>query len=81
MFFKEACAMKSKVTLTIDKELIPIAKYYARSHGRSLSQLIETSLREMSAADEKPFSGRWKGKFKKSGKTELRYAILAKRYF
>lgn len=60
--------MKTKVTLTIDKELLPQAKRYARSHGRSLSQLIENSLREIGYAEELPFSKRWRGRFEKSHK-------------
>lgn len=37
--------MKSKVTLTIEKDLIEEAKLYAKSKGISLSKLIESYLR------------------------------------
>ena len=40
--------MKQKLTVTVDAELIPAAKRYARSRGVSLSSLVEQSLREMS---------------------------------
>lgn len=73
--------MKTKVTLTIDKELLPQAKSYARSRGNSLSQLIENSLREMSHAEEAPFSKRWRGRFKKIRKETARYKALQKRFF
>ena len=39
--------MKQKLTVTIDRELIPKAKLYARRKGLSLSQVIEDSLEEM----------------------------------
>ena len=38
--------MKSKLTITVDSELIPAAKRYARSKGVSLSAVIEQALRE-----------------------------------
>ena len=34
--------MKSKLTLNVDKELAREAKVYARSRGRSLSDLVES---------------------------------------
>ncbi len=37
--------MKQKLTITVDAELVPIAKQYARTRGMSLSSLIEQSLR------------------------------------
>ena len=42
--------MKQKLTITVDAELLPLAKRYARSRGVSLSSLIEQSLREVAAA-------------------------------
>ncbi len=33
--------MNTKLTLTIDKELIEIAKKYAKENGQSLSELVE----------------------------------------
>ena len=35
--------MKQKLTITVDAELLPLAKRYARSRGVSLSSLIEQS--------------------------------------
>ena len=37
--------MKTKLTITVDRDLVPIAKRYAKSHNTSLSQLIEDNLR------------------------------------
>ena len=48
--------MKTKLTVTIDAELVPRVKQYARMHGVSLSQLIETALRETCAEARPTFS-------------------------
>ena len=34
--------MKSKLTLNVDKDLARKAKVYAKNHGRSLSDLVES---------------------------------------
>ena len=39
--------MPTKLTLTVDKEIIELAKSYARLHGRSLSDLIENYLKSL----------------------------------
>jgi hypothetical protein len=57
-------AMKAKLTISIDQELIPRAKRFACGRGLSLSELVETSLRTVTAEEEGPsFSERWRGKF------------------
>lgn len=43
--------MKKKLTITIDAELLPRAKRYARARGVSLSSFIERSLRELTEED------------------------------
>ena len=43
--------MRKKLTITVDEELVPRAKRFAQSRGVSLSQLIETALREMGVGD------------------------------
>ena len=45
--------MPAKLTLTIDKTVIEEAKKYAKSQGRSLSNLIEEYLKSISAKDQK----------------------------
>src|SRR5712692_7286864 len=53
--------MKTKLTLTIDQELLPQAKQFARSRGVSLSRLVEEALRDLSARGTHSFSQRWRG--------------------
>lgn len=72
--------MKTKLTVTIDQALIPRAKRYARQHGVSLSQLIETALKAIGAEDARPFSERWRGGFRPAGHRDARYRALANRY-
>ncbi len=43
--------MSTKLTLTIDKSVIEEAKKYAKSQGRSLSNLIEEYLKSISNND------------------------------
>ncbi len=45
--------MSTKLTLTIDKSVIEEAKQYAKSQGRSLSNLIEEYLKSISNKNEK----------------------------
>jgi len=72
--------MKAKLTVTIDEELVPKAKQFARAQGLSLSQLIETTLRDLSNETGPSFATRWRGQFRASGKKEVRYQQLAKKY-
>ena len=72
--------MKQKLTITVDAELIPIAKRYARSRGVSLSSLIEQSLREAAGSQTLSFASRWRGKFRAAERDDPRYDALAKKY-
>ena len=72
--------MKTKLTLTIDKELVPRFKKYARKKGISVSKLVENSLRELTIDDTTVFTKKWKGKFKTEKREESRYKKLEKRY-
>ena len=72
--------MKKKLTITVDAELLPIAKRYARSRGVSLSSLIEGSLREVTGDDSASFSSRWRGRFRAVESDDPRYAALAEKY-
>ena len=38
--------MKKKLTITVDADVLPLAKRYAKSKGVSLSSLVEQALRE-----------------------------------
>lgn len=73
-------ARKSKLTVTIDRELIPRAKRHARSLGVSLSSLIEDALRQMSSDPQTSFSQRWTGTFVPADRDDERYRRLAKKY-
>ncbi len=73
--------MKQKLTVTVESDLIPVAKRYARSKGVSLSALIEQSLREATDQDKLPFGTRWRGKFQPAERTgDPLYEALAKKY-
>ena len=72
--------MKQKLTITVDADLLPIAKRYARSQGVSLSSLIEKALRETAGGYNPSFSDKWRGKFKPAERDDPRYEALAKKY-
>lgn len=72
--------MKKKLTITVDAELIPRAKRYARSRRVSLSSLIEQSLRDMAGGDTPSFSSRWRGRFQAAHRDDPRYDKLARKY-
>jgi antitoxin component of RelBE/YafQ-DinJ toxin-antitoxin module len=72
--------MKRKLTVTIDEEILPKAKRYARSQGISLSQLIETTLKDISSKDQQSFSQRWRGKFQPAEHNGDRFKRLRKKY-
>ena len=73
--------MKAKLTLTVDRDIVPQAKRYAEQRGTSVSQMVETALRHMIAPAERlPFGSRWRGKLAAQPRNEARYRGLAKRY-
>ena len=72
--------MKRKLTITVDGELLPRAKQYARSRGVSLLALIEASLREIAADDTPSFASRWRGRFEAARLNDGRYEALARKY-
>lgn len=45
--------MNSKLTLTIEEEIIKRAKEYSKQKGRSLSELIENYLQFLTASEKK----------------------------
>lgn len=72
--------MKRKLNLTIDKALIPLSKRYARKHGKSVSELVESLLRDLVLQDTPTFSEKWKGRFSTNAKDGPRYDKLKDRY-
>lgn len=74
-------SMKTKLTLTVDRDLLPKAKRYARARGVSLSQLIESAMRQLTDAQgQLTFARRWRGKFVPTKRSDARYRTLAKKY-
>ena len=72
--------MKKKLTITVDAEVLPMAKRYARSRGVSLSSLIEQSLRDVAGEHTSSFASRWRGRFRAAERYDPRYDALAKKY-
>lgn len=74
--------MKAKVTLTIDEDLVPVAKQCAGMKGVSLSRMVEEALRRLAEAAilEGRFSRKWRGVFTPAKKDSPRYRLLADRY-
>ncbi len=79
--------MNSKLTLSIDREVITKAKRYAKNSGRSLSGLIENYLKHITSADSDNFTispkvkallGAFKAPVDFDYKTELSKAISEK---
>ena len=72
--------MKTKLTITVDSEVVPAAKRYARVRGVSLSSLIEGSLKEMVQDEGPSFTERWRGQFRAASRDDPRYEALAWKY-
>ena len=80
VYRKEWQQMKTKLTLTIEEDLIPKAKRYAEAQNDSLSGLVEKALRDLTRTKEIPFSKRWGGKVKAARRASTRHKTLARRY-
>lgn len=72
--------MKTKLTITVDADVVPAAKRYARGRGVSLSSLIDASLKEMVRDQAPSFTERWRGQFRTAGRDDPRYEALAGKY-
>jgi hypothetical protein len=48
--------MNTKLTLSIDKQVITKAKRYAKNSGRSLSDLIENYLKNITSSEKDDFN-------------------------
>ena len=72
--------MKQKLTITVDAELVPKAKRYARSRGVSLSSFIEQHLSEVTGDQAQSFAARWRGHFQAAERNAPRYESLAEKY-
>lgn len=72
--------MKTKLTVTVDRDVLPRAKRYARARGVSLSALIEDALRRMTAEEEASFSQRWRGSLELAKGDDERFRALLEKY-
>ena len=72
--------MKKKLTVTVDAELLPVAKRYARSRGVSLSSIIEQSLRELAGEQTLSFATRWRGQLRAAHRDDPRFQALSRKY-
>ncbi len=77
---EDTYTMKTKLTITVDREILPRAKRYARARGVSLSSLIEDALRGLTEPDRPSFADRWRGRFAPSERDDERYRALAEKY-
>ena len=72
--------MKKKLTITVDSDVLPLARRYAKSKGVSLSSLVEQALRDMTREEEPTFPEKWRGKFKLAERGTPRYEYLVQKY-
>jgi Family of unknown function (DUF6364) len=72
--------MKTKLTITVDRELVPHAKRYASQQGVSLSSVIENALRELVGSGSPSFADRWRGRFVSADRVDERYRALMDKY-
>jgi hypothetical protein len=56
--------MHTKLTLTIEKEVIEIAKEYAKDKGQSLSEMVENYLKLITSKSSKPNENQFSSKMK-----------------
>ena len=48
--------MKTKLTLTLEKEVIKEAKAYAKDHGQSLSKIVENYFKNITKKEENNYN-------------------------
>ena len=72
--------MKKKLTVTVDAEVLSIARQHARSRNVSLSWLVEQRLRDIAWEEMPSFASRWRGRLKATGGANPRYDTLSKKY-
>ena len=71
--------MKTKLTVTVDRDLLPRAKRAARAKGVSLSGVIEDALRQLADEQRPSFGERWRGRFVLAEKDDERYRALVRK--
>ncbi|MCB1237394.1 MAG: hypothetical protein KDM91_20180 [Verrucomicrobiae bacterium] len=72
--------MKTKLTLTVEKELIQQAKKIADAQETSVSSLVEGFLSGLILKRQQSFSQKWRGEFKQAPQGNGRSSLLASRH-
>jgi hypothetical protein len=73
--------MKTKLTLSVDKELVEFGKAYAKRRGTSLSKFLEEALQRIRERDGQTFSEKWRGKLvPRSDADDPKLEYLLKKY-
>lgn len=72
--------IKTKLTITVDRELLPKTRRYARARVISLSFLIKDALRGLAKPEKSSFTERWRGRFVLADRNDERYRALADKY-
>lgn len=71
----------TKLTITVERELVPRAKRYAKQQGVSRSSLIENALGEMTkTAESQSFVEQWRGSMRVSDQNDERTRALLEKY-
>jgi hypothetical protein len=71
--------MKTKLTITIDRDLLLRAWRYARERRVSLSALIESALRDLVHVGS-TFTGEWRGRLDLAERDDERFKALLEKY-
>lgn len=72
--------MKTRLTVTVDSDVISDARRHACDLGMSLSSLIEASLREAMRDEEPAFTQQWRGQFRAAPGDDPRHEALVRKY-
>ena len=56
--------MKTKLTVSVDRDLLPRAKRASRKRRVSLSSVVESALTQLVEEDTPSFSSKWRGRFR-----------------
>ena len=72
--------METKLTITVDRDLVPLANRMARRRGVSLSSIIEGALRDLTRPEGPSFSEKWRGALGWSDAEGARASALREKY-
>jgi len=72
--------MKTKLNLTIDSDLVPRSKIFAKRRGKSVSELVEELLKKIISDENNSFTSKWVGRLTISQSEDVRTKYLNERY-